>query len=129
VFIPDGKLGEFVRRFDRYANEKTKKGEPRHKDFVDRIAAIRLSSLQRLWMDDPDGYPGSQEAIWWEVWLRRSDGQEVQRFSAFCDQAGVEIGLRRLGFDDRVVCLARGTPEQLSGSLDILDDEPCPQAD
>src|SRR5690606_29052489 len=40
VFVPDGKLAHFVTRFTQYSEEQTKKGEARHKDLVDRIAAL-----------------------------------------------------------------------------------------
>ena len=47
VFVPDGQLKHFVTRFEEYAGMQTKKGEPRHKDLVDRIAALRASEEGR----------------------------------------------------------------------------------
>src|SRR5580704_7708079 len=74
VFVPDGALKHFFDRFQQYAEETTKKGEPRHKDMVDRIAALRKATLQALWTDATEAYPDEAETIWWEVWLRRHDG-------------------------------------------------------
>lgn len=72
VFVPDGALKHFVKRFDEYETEKTsQKGEPRHKDMVDRIAALRLATLKALWTDADDLYPPPNASVWWEVWLRR----------------------------------------------------------
>jgi hypothetical protein len=122
VFVPDGALRHFFERFQQYAEETTEKGEPRHKDMVDRIAALRKATLQALWTDAPEAYPAEAETIWWEVWLRRHDGRELERFLEFAEQVGLEIGDRRLGFDDRIVILARGTATQLSASLDVLND-------
>ena len=122
VFVPDGALRHFFERFQQYAEETTEKGEPRHKDMVDRIAALRKATLQALWTDATEAYPAEAETIWWEVWLRRHDGREIERFLEFAEQVGLEIGDRRLGFDDRIVILARGTATQLSASLDVLND-------
>ncbi len=90
-------------------------------ELVDRIATVRLATLRALWTDDPDSYPGEQQLVWWEVWLRRSEG-EFARFSAFCADSGLQLGPRQFAFDDRVVCLVRATPEQLSVSLAALGD-------
>jgi hypothetical protein len=122
VFVPDGALRHFFERFQQYAEETTEKGEPRYKDMVDRIAALRKATLQALWTDTTEAYPAEAETIWWEVWLRRHDGRELERFLEFAEQVGLEIGDRRLGFDDRIVILARGTATQLSASLDVLND-------
>ena len=39
VFVPDGQIKHFVTRFEQYATQQTEKGEPRHKELVDRILA------------------------------------------------------------------------------------------
>lgn len=122
VFVPDGALKHFFDRFQQYTDERTPKGEPRHKDMVDRIAALRRATLRALWTDAIEAYPAYAEAIWWEVWLRRHDGNELQRLLVFAAQAGIDVGERRLGFDDRIVILVRGTSAQLSASLDVLND-------
>jgi hypothetical protein len=122
VFVPDGQLKHFVTRFEQYANQQTEKGEPRHKEAIDRIAALRRATLRALWTDAEDEFPADQEEIWWEVWLRRHDGQELERLQAFAGAVGFEVGARRLVFDERIVVLARATAAQLSGSLDVLND-------
>jgi len=122
VFVPDGAVKHFISRFDQYATEKTKGGEPRHREMVDRIGALRLATLRALWTDTSDAYPGEDEAIWWEVWLRRHDGNELQRLVEFAGLAEIEIGDRRLQFDDRIVTLALCTPRRLASSLDVLND-------
>ena len=122
VFIPEGKLAHFLRRFEAYATEQTEGGHRKNRDLVDRIAVVRLATLRELWTDDRARFPANDESIWWEVWLRRDDGHEVERFDAFAARAQIQVGARRLAFDDRVVCLAFATPAQLSGSLDVLND-------
>ena len=61
VFIPDGALKHFFDRFQQYADETTQKGEPRHKDLVDRIATLRKASLRALWTDTDDAFPAEDE--------------------------------------------------------------------
>lgn len=122
VFVPDGALTHFFRRFQQYAEEQTRKGEPKHREMVDRIAALRRATLRALWTDDPQQYPDDDEAIWWEVWLRRHDGRELERLLEFAGLVQLELGERRLAFEDRIVVLAHGTASQLSGSLDVLND-------
>ncbi|MCZ7586277.1 MAG: hypothetical protein M5R36_24780 [Deltaproteobacteria bacterium] len=122
VFVPEGKLSHFVTRFEQYASVQTKKGEPRHKKLVDRIAALHRATLRALWTDAAELYPSENETIWWEVWLRRDEGKEYERLLDFAQQIGLVLGERRLAFDDRIVVLAQGTATQLSASLDILND-------
>ena len=122
VFVPDGQLKHFVSRFEQYATEQTKKGEPRHKESVDRIAALRRATLRALWTDDLEVYPGEDDTMWWEVWLRRHDGGELQRLLEFAQLVGLTVRERRLAFDDRIVVLVRGTARRLADSLDVLND-------
>lgn len=123
VYVPEGQVRHFVTRFEQYATELTKKkGEPRHKELVDRIAALRRATLRALWTDDLAAYPNDEEEIWWEVWLRRQDGRELERLYEFAHAVELSVGDRRLAFDDRIVALVRGRASQLSMSLDVLND-------
>ena len=122
VFIPEGKVGHFLSRFEAYAAPPPEGGHRKNRDLVDRIAVIRLATVRELWTDDAARFPADDQSIWWEVWLRRDDGHEVERFELFAGEAQIQVGNRRLAFDDRIVCLAFATPSQLSGSLDVLND-------
>jgi hypothetical protein len=122
AFVPDGKLKHFFDRFTQYATENTEKGQPRHKDLVARIADLRRATLRALWTDTLAAYPGIDESIWWEVWLRRHDGHELQRITEFAGAVEMQISDRRLTFDDRIVVLLKGTPRVLSKSLLVLND-------
>lgn len=122
VFVPDGKLTHFTTRFQQYAEENTKKGEPRHKDLVDRIAALHRATLRALWTDAPEVYPSEGEIIWWEVWLRNHDGRELERLIDLAGQVEFVVGERRLAFDDRIVVLVQATAEKLATSVDVLND-------
>ena len=122
VFIPDWKVKYFLKKFEDYATAKPKKGKRKNKDFVERIAQIRLATLRALWTETALEFPDSNRTVWWEVWLRTSDGQEEARFCEYAIGAGMAIRKDRLTFPDRVVLLAKGTAQQLSASLDVLND-------
>lgn len=123
VFVPDGEVARFVGRFERYAGTAPDgPGGRRHHDFVDRISSLRLGSLQALWTDDLAAFPTDDQWVWWEVWLRKTDGQELRRFSDYAGQANVKLGRRTLAFDDRIVLLAYASPRALASAIDILDD-------
>lgn len=121
VFVPDGTLGYFVSRLQQYA-ETASQDSPRHHNLVDRIHEIGLATIETLWTDPPDEFPAPTVAVWWEVWLRRRDGEELARFRRFASQAEIQVSGQTFGFNDRVVVLARATAEQLAGALDVLDD-------
>ncbi|MEP7182347.1 MAG: S8 family peptidase [Betaproteobacteria bacterium] len=123
VFVPDGKVKHFFARFETYAKTAPKaKGERRYEGMLDPVATLRLATLRALWTDATDAYPTDGEAIWWEVWLRRQDGNELSRLMEFADLRHVDIASRRLQFDDRIVTLMHATSEQLSASIDVLND-------
>ena len=82
VHVPDGSLSFFIKRLDQYAMEETRKGNPKNANMVDRIAEIRLATIEALWTDDPASFPEPKSTVWWEIWLRASDGHEVERLQA-----------------------------------------------
>ncbi len=121
VFVPDGRLGYFLRRIEQYA-ETAAAERPRNLDLVDRIQSIGLASLEQLWMDAPADFPTGGDPVWWEVWLRRRDDEEAARLRAFAEQSSLQVGSRTLAFSDRLMMLVRATPGQLASALDVLDD-------
>ncbi len=123
VFVPEGKVGHFLKRFEAYAQDTPReKGETRYEDVFDRVAELRLATLKSLWTDDASLYPEESARIWWEVWLRRVDGRELERFMEFATLTGIDVSERRLQFDDRTVVLARATPSQLVASTEVIAD-------
>jgi Subtilase family len=81
-----------------------------------------LATLRSLWTDTDATYPVPGEKIWWEVWLRRHGGNELQRLMELAGLLQLEVADNRLQFEDRIVTLVRATLEQLSTSIDVLDD-------
>jgi len=122
VFVPEGRTKYFLTRIQQYATERTAKNKPRHGDMIDRISNIRLATLRAFWTDAAEDYPDENEDLWFEIWLRRHDGRELERLMEFAQGAGIEISARRLEFHDRIVTLARATARQLAISIDLLND-------
>lgn len=122
VFVPEGKVKYFLRKFEQYATEHTKKGARRNRQLVESIAQIRLATLQALWTDPPGEFPADRAPFWWEVWLRTSDGAEERRLRDYCHHVGIEVGKERLTFPGRIVVLVKAKADQLAASLDVLND-------
>lgn len=123
VFVPDGQVKHFIKRFESYAKTSPRqKRERRYEKTLDPVAALRRATLRSLWTDNDDAYPGDDETAWWEVWLRRHDGGELSRLMEFAAAQGLDVAERRLQFHDRIVTLVRATPAQLSVSIDVLND-------
>ncbi len=123
VFVPDGKVKHFLTRFTDYAGaQRTKTGERKNRELVERIAEIQLATLRALWTDPPDTYPQPDEQVWWEVWLRVTDGNEEERLATISTQLKLPLGSKRLTFPDRIVRSIRATAEQLGASIDVLND-------
>lgn len=123
VFVPEGKVGHFISRFEQYSKTTEKAPrEIRHEALLDPVAALRLATLRGLWTDGAEAYPKGGDVIWWEVWLRRQDGSELARLLEYAGLTGLDVAERRLQFDDRIVTLVRASSEQLAASLDVLND-------
>ena len=121
VFVPDGWIGRFTKKFEQYISETTPKGNPLNQKLVERLAGLRLATLAALWTDLPEQFPSANATLWWELWLRRRGGVG-ERLNSFAEQVGIILGRQRLVFEDRVVVLVLASAEQLGSSLDLLDD-------
>lgn len=124
VFVPDGKVGHFLRQLEKYAEMTPKQpGERRHENVYDRVASVRLAALRTLWTDVVEAFPQDvDQAIWWEVWMRRTDGHELARLYEYCDQTDARVSERRIEFDDRIVTLVFTSSSTLASSLDVMGD-------
>jgi Subtilase family len=122
VYVPGGDLGYFLQRVEQYATQDTLTGKPKHANMVERIAALKLATIREIWTDERESFPEPHHATWWEVWLRRSDGGEIQRLEQFATSTDITIGPRRLVFDNRIILLVHATATQLASALNVIDD-------
>lgn len=123
VYVPEGKIGSFIRRVEQYLTESTQKGLPRNQRLIESISEIRTAVLEAFWTDMPSLLPPQKEAVWWEVWLRATNDpdQMLVAFRADAARTGLRIGSTDLRFPDRIVVLAHGTREQMSRSVELLN--------
>jgi hypothetical protein len=123
VFVSEGKVKHFITRFEDYSKTTPKqKNERRYEKMLDPVATLRLATLRGLWTDDPTTFPAPNERTWWEVWLRRHDGFELSRLMEYAQLQEITVSARRLQFSTHIVTLVHATPEQLSTSIDVLND-------
>ena len=123
VYVPEGKLGNFLRKIERYEKEDTKpskaypSGRPKNEDLVAGIDSIRFPVLRSFWSDDEDLYPTSRtESIWWEVWIRVGPTETPdEAFTAFVETVAgsqLQVSPHFSKFPERLVFLAFGSQEQ-----------------
>lgn len=124
VFVPDGKVGYFLRKVEAYLNPARdrigKNGErkPGNRKLVESIEHIRLAALQALWTDEPGLFPQGDPPIWWEVWLRDGQGfDEAGFFRAHATSLGMEVPEGEVTFMERRVLLAYASRMQMADAL------------
>lgn len=126
VFVPEGQLEHFEGLVREYLESppNARSAKPRHKALLNNISRIRLATLRALWTDDPDLYPEDPtQPVWWEVWLRV--GEDREAFLELFRQHGAALGLsvadRFLTFLERTVVAVKGTVNQMSRSMRVLN--------
>jgi hypothetical protein len=119
--VADAEVGGFKSRIARRATLLSE--DRQHQDLVESITSVRLAIISDFWQDRIP-FPGNDETIWWEFWLRgsRTTAPDVHR--RFVEIAGI-VGIRRvsqrfIAFPERVVVHARATPKQISSSVDLM---------
>lgn len=123
VFISPGEEESFKTKLDTYSQTIAKTpGERRNEPLFDPIASLRAGDLESLWTDTADAWPQATDTIWWELWLRRHDGNELERLVEFADIQDITINSRRLQFSERIVVLVQATRRQLESVVDVLGD-------
>lgn len=123
VFVPQGKVGIFVRKFEAYAKEDTKGGKPKNKTLVESIETVRLGVLESFWTD-AGGFPETRdEPYWWEAWLPEATNPHdiAALFRERAQAAGIEVSSREIRFPERRVFLARATVNQWLAVDNLFD--------
>ncbi len=123
VFVPEGKVGIFVRKFELYAyKDDSRSGKPRNKTFTESITTIRLAALESFWTDTGTFPSETGKPFWWEVWLRESTNHDVGTvFQERAKDAQIQVGPREIRFPERRVLLARATVQEWSTVENLFD--------
>lgn len=118
IYVPEGKLVNFVRKIERYENENYARGRqrPKNEDLVAVISGIRFPVLRSFWTDDEDLFPRSNtERIWWEVWIRVAPSENYdEAFASFITataDSNLRLSQHAIKFPERLVFLAHGSAQ------------------
>jgi hypothetical protein len=130
VFVPFGKLPVLQNLVERYVSETTKDKEgnltdtPKHREFIESIAAVRLATLSALWTDT-EPMPKTNDSLWWEVWLRSGknsvDPSAMAAFRLEAERLGIQIFGKPLSFPEQTVQLILASVDQLAASVILLN--------
>jgi hypothetical protein len=105
VYVPRNAQQHFLRKIERYRNERTEGGRPKNEPLINRIDAIAYGAFSSVFTDDLLSLPPLDSRIWWEIWLRSG---RFDAFSALATELGVRVSSERLRFAERDVVLAFG---------------------
>lgn len=110
VWVSDQHRAGFLRLFEDYLAKESIGGRPRNNELVANIARIRSTVLRDLWQSD--GAPPEGQRMWWEVWLRPTDGGPTL-LRQFASATGLRVSERLLRLVDRDVMWVEATWAQL----------------
>lgn len=122
VYVPDGKKGYFLDRLDNYV-ETSNLDKAKNAALVEGIQSIRSATIRELWTDRRSLFPSDDSRrCWWEVWLRKRDGEGLNRFTTYADEHGFATSPHYLGFGDRTVVLLHASADELAQMFNSMDD-------
>lgn len=123
VFVPEGKVGLFINKFEKYANKNNQKsGKPKNQKLTESIGAIRRATLESFWTDAGQ-VPNGGERQHWEVWLRdATNPHEVDDvFRERAESVGVPVSSNTILFPERRVVIASGTVDEILSIPNLFD--------
>ena len=133
VYVPPGKVDYFIQRVEQYLEKETPKGKPKNQNLVEGTSDVRMALLEAFWSDVPSLMPRPGADTWWEVWLRVGSTTEpvvndahdeiLTSFREYAIRTGLSLGDEQtiLRFPERLVLLVRGTLEQMTRSVELLN--------
>jgi len=121
--IEDYLLGNFIKT-DKITKEKIDTGNPLNQKLIGNIDDIKKATLKAFWVDSQFyDFPNEQEDVWWEVWFRKNENyiQKLVDVKTNLELFDCQMGLSQIVLADHIVKLVKGTANQLSKSLLLLD--------
>lgn len=121
VFIPKIQRTFFLKRIKAYAEEITKKNEPKHKKLIESIETINLAIFDSFWQDIPN-FQDDDEKKNIELWLRttRQTIDDVQtNIQKDLTKLGIERFEGELDFPERLVYLIKASKKQLTLLIEL----------
>ncbi len=120
VMLTEGAISDFIKKVEKYLLEETKSGNPKNELLIANIAEIQQATLRAFWTDEPEIPFPETENVWWEAWFRKSE-TGIDQLITNLDELGIQSSPAILQFPEHIVRLIKGTAEQLSSSLILLD--------
>lgn len=126
LYVPNGKEKILMGKVDRYENQDTDKGKPKHQALIESIEALRTAVLQSFWNDPPSLMPGEEEKVDCEIWLRVDQdpiGRDaaIEGFFALCTELNIEIFDSRIDFPERTIMLGKFNLADLNELISASD--------
>lgn len=126
VFIPDGKIDHFENYLNDYISERRRSDNVPldHKALINTLSAIRISTINSLWTDDPSLLPADlDEAFLWEVWLpvRGNRAAVISDFQAVTAACRCRVSEHFVPFPERTVTWMYGSQNDFSRSSLLLN--------
>ncbi|BAP95777.1 S8 family peptidase [Mycobacteroides abscessus] len=100
VWVSDKHRAAFMKLFQDYLTENTKKGRPRNQELVANISRIRSAVLADLWTSE--GEPPRYGRHWWELWLDTAS-KYVDTIYGYANTHRLRMRPRSFRFRDRAV--------------------------
>lgn len=86
-------LSQLVKKINAYITEVTKKGNPKHQNFLNSLEDIKKSILQDLWIGDESLIPSNNLKKWCEVWILENSSTS---FCQKCDDLEIEYAVNSI---------------------------------
>ena len=119
VFVPERAADHFVQKVTQYRDENTKKSDrPKNEKLVASLQDVRLAGVRALFTDTLGTFPADDDEIWWEVWIR---GERRLQFERSAGRLDIPLKDQALGFPERMVILALGTPAIMQALIERTD--------
>jgi hypothetical protein len=129
MMMTPGGVSKFITKVRDYLEKNIVRngvdtGNPRNYALLNNIDIIQIATLQSFWTDDPEiRFPDEQEDVWWEAWFRKTPNDQfrIRRVLENLEAVGAQVGAAELEFAEHRVRLIKGSGNQLSQSLLLLD--------
>lgn len=109
VFVPESAIEFFKNKVEQYRDQDTDRGNPKNAGLITRLENVKIGTVQSLFTDDLALFPKKEQAIWWEVWLRR---EQLEVFKKITKTLEIPIKYE-IKFPERIVVLAMANIEKL----------------
>lgn len=130
LMLTEGGISHFLKKVESYLSENTKNREgkvtntPKANELIANLETIKLATLKAFWTDEPEiSFPNENESVWWEAWFRKTkiNSKKLEDVKINLEVYDAEMSATIIEFPEHYVKLVKGTSQQLSESLMLLD--------